>query len=102
MKVLFTELAVQSLEEITDFLKRKWTQKQLDQLFQDYQLFIKSLDEGIIKHRIYKTSKREVSFHLIGKKQVTVFFEFQDENTIKILLFWANKKNPKTLRQLLK
>lgn len=101
MKVVLTELAEETLREITDFLKHKWTQRELDSLLQDYYAFLSSLDDKIIKPRVYKTFDSKIHYALIGKKQVTIFFEFESEQTIKILLFWANKKNPSLLKNLL-
>ena len=102
MKVILTLLAEETLQEITDFLKFKWTQKELDFLLQDYYKFLSCLDEKIVKPRIYKTFDTDIYYALIGKKQITVFFEFESEDRIRILLFWANKKNPKLLDSLLK
>lgn len=102
MKVVFTPLAEETLQEITEFLKHKWTQKELDFLLQDYYKFLSSLDDKIIIPRIYKTFEKNIHYVLIGKRQITVFFEFESEDHITILLFWANKKNPKFLQNLLK
>ena len=45
-------------------------------------------------------SKDNLRFALIGKKQVKVFFELHDDS-VEILLFWANKKDPENLKYLL-
>ncbi|WP_315055861.1 hypothetical protein, partial [Chryseobacterium indoltheticum] len=62
MKVTLTELAEETLQEITNFLKHKWTQRELDSLLQDYYAFISSLDYRIIKPRVYKTFDREIHY----------------------------------------
>lgn len=102
MKVVLTPLAEETLQEITDFLKSKWTQKELDFLLQDYYKFLSSLDDKILIPRIYKTFQKNIHYVLIGKRQITVFFEFESKDHIIILLFWANKKNPKLLQSLLR
>ena len=102
IKVIITDLAEETLEEITDFLKRKWTQNELDVMFSEYYDFLDNLEFGIIKPRLYKKFENDIYFTLIGNKQVTIYFENVDQNTIRILLFWPNKKDPKLLKSLLK
>ena len=98
-KVIYTEKSLESLKEITDFLKYKWTEKEREILNDDILKFIKSINEGILTYPKYKKNS-EIRVALISKKQVKVFFETTD-STIEIYLFWANKKNPKNLRKLL-
>lgn len=44
--------------------------------------------------------KDNLRFALIGKKQIKVFFDLENDSVV-ILLFWANKKNPENLKYLL-
>ena len=101
IKVIITDLAEETLKEITDFLKVKWTQKELDIMLLDYNNFLANLGLGIIKPRFYKKLEKDIYFSLMGNKQVTIYFEYIDQNTIRILLFWPNKKDPQLLKSLL-
>jgi hypothetical protein len=101
IKVIITDLADETLKEITDFLKVNWTQKELDVMLTEYYTFLENLELGIIKPRFYKNLEKDIYFSLIVNKQVTIYFEYVDQNTIRILLFWPNKKDPQLLKSFL-
>lgn len=92
MKVIFSDLAVETLQEIVDFLKAKWTDKEISVLENDIELFVEYVQKN---YKIFPVSKyhKNVREALIGNKQVKIFFEIA-ANEIHILLFWPNKANP--------
>lgn len=99
MKIVYTEIALESLKEITDFLKHNWTERERKNLNDDIIKFINSLNENIITYPKYKKDK-EIRFALVGKKQVKIFFE-KKKMSVDIYLFWPTKKNPKLLNSIL-
>lgn len=99
MKVVYSEKSLESLKEITDFLKQRWTKKELKTLQVDIQKIILSVKEGLITYPKYKKHK-EIKFALVGKKQVKIFFEISLD-VCEILLFWPSKSNPEMLQKLL-
>jgi len=100
MKITFSSTAKTSLEEIILFLKRKWTQREINVLKNDIKHFRKTINEGLIIHQSLEKFPK-IKFTLIGKKQVKIFYEVK-ENEILIKLFWHCKQNPKKLSKLLK
>ena len=92
MKIRYSKNALKTLQEIIEFLESKWTDKEIQNLNNDFEKFIQSLDDRIISYPKIN-SKDNLRFALIGKKQVKVFFELHDDS-VEILLFWANKKDP--------
>ncbi|WP_312768215.1 hypothetical protein [Epilithonimonas sp.] len=99
MEIRLTEVALISLQEIYDFLKLKWTPKEVQIMRNDIERFIESFDLNVIKYPYYKNSQIQTT--LIGKKQVTIFFRQINPQTIEVLLFHANKKNPELLKKIL-
>lgn len=99
MKVIYSKIALKSLQEIIEFLENKWTDKEIRNLNNDLKNLINSLNDRIISYPKIN-SKDNLRFALIGKKQVKVFFELKDD-CVEILLFWANKKNPENVKHLL-
>ena len=99
MKIRYSKNALKTLQEIIEFLESKWTNKENQNLNNDFEKFIQSLDDRIISYPKIN-SKDNLRFALIGKKQVKVFFELHDDS-VEILLFWANKKYPENLKYLL-
>src|SRR5690606_31488806 len=100
MKITFSSTAKTSLEEIILFLKRKWTQREINVLKNDIKQFRKTIKEEIIIHQSLEKFPK-IKLTLIGKKQVKIFYEVK-ENEILIKLFWHCKQNPKKLSKLLK
>ncbi|WP_417431222.1 type II toxin-antitoxin system RelE/ParE family toxin [Halpernia sp.] len=99
MKIIFTDTALNSLEEITDFVRRRWTNKELTILRNDIKKFKQNLNDGIFQHQTLMGFPN-LRFTLIGKKQVKLIYEFISEDII-IKLFWHCKQDPKKLIELL-
>lgn len=51
MKILFSETALNSLEEVTDFVRRRWTNKEITILRNDVLNFKQTMNDGIIHHQ---------------------------------------------------
>ncbi len=100
IQVSFTYLAHDSLKEIYNYLKNKWTQKEINHLKNDIKDFIQTLDDAIIVHVYFENTK--IQSALLGKKQITVYFKKVSDEEFDVLLFWPNKGNPENLKNLLK
>ena len=99
MKIRYSKNALKTLQEIIEFLESKWTDKEIQNLNNDFEKFIQSLDDRIISYPKIN-SKDNLRFALIGKKQVKVFFELHDDS-VEILLFLPSKGNPENLKKLI-
>lgn len=100
MKIIFAPSAIASLQEIVEFLEEKWTAKEFSTLENDLIKFKESLELKIISFpKISKNS--DIHFSLLCNKQVKIFFYFNKFDA-EIILFWPNKKDPKSLNRYLK
>lgn len=100
MKFIFTPIAINSLEEITDFLKQNWTQKELTVLKDDIKKFKIIINESIVKHPSVKNLPK-IKYTFIGKKQVKLFYEIIEDSVV-VKLFWHCKRDPEKMENLLK
>jgi len=99
MKILISETAKNSLEEIVDFLKTNWTVKEVTILKNDIKNFRQTITDDIVKHPSLE-SFPNVKYTFIGKKQVKLIYEIKTDEII-IKLFWHCKQNPVKLKYLL-
>ena len=67
MKIRYSKNALKTLQEIIEFLESKWTDKEIQNLNNDFEKFIQSLDDRIISYPKIN-SKDNLRFALIGKK----------------------------------
>ena len=97
--VSWTPYAKFSYFDELDFIKSKWTSKEVNAFITLVNEFIENLSHSIIQGRKY-SSKNIHS--LVISKQTTVFYRmYPDQNSITLLLFWNNQKNPNMLKKTL-
>lgn len=99
MKIIFSKDAIKSLQEITDFLNHRWSERELKLFRNDLKKFKQSLNDKIISYPTVNLDNK-LRFALLGKKQVKVYFEIQID-CIEILLFLPSKGNPDNLEIIL-
>jgi len=100
MNVIWGKKAKYSYFDELDFILKKWNQKEVDKFILLVNEFIKTLEEGVLEGKV--SSKTDMRSFTISK-QTTVFFDINEQTeTIELLLFWNNTKDPKTLKRLLK
>lgn len=99
MRIIFSRDAIKSLQQITDFLNYRWSQKELKFFKNDLKKFKQSLNDKIISYPSIDLDSK-LRFALLGKKQVKVYFEIQI-NCVEILLFLPSKGNPEKLERML-
>ena len=99
-KASWTDLADSSYEEELKYIHKKWNQDEVIKFMILVDEFINKLESGVIAGKVSK--KTEIRSFVISK-QTTLFFDINEETeTIELLLFWNNTKDPKTLKRLLK
>lgn len=101
MEIILSPLGEESLNEVIEYLRIHWTDKEIIAFRKDIDDFKNTLETGIIKPIKVKSTKNFYAF-LLRSKLITVYYEIVNEHYIKILLFWSNKKDPKKLQKLLK
>ncbi|KAA0128158.1 hypothetical protein FY557_10625 [Chryseobacterium sp. SN22] len=72
MKITISETARISLDEIIDFLKVRWTVKEINVLKNDLKKFRKTIMDDLVKYLSLETLPN-IKYTLIGKKQIKLF-----------------------------
>jgi len=97
-KLVWTELALASLEEVLDFLEENWTRKEVKQLKDQLELLIELISRyPNIAPLDNQTKFRKAKLNAI----VSLFYKLQ-ANRIYILLIWDNRQDPSRISNLLK
>lgn len=100
MRVIFTEIAERTYDEVLLFLAGVWTQREMEVFIDDTENIVKQLIAG--KYSMFQKSQFSTRSALIGKKHVRMYFRKEDENQIKVLLFFDMRQNPEKIIDLLK
>lgn len=100
MRVVFTKIAERSYEDILCFLSAIWSQKEMDIFINDTEKIINQLKAG--KYLMFQKSIFSTRSALIGKKHVRMYFRKENENQIKVLLFFDVRQDPEKIIDLLK
>ena len=74
MKIIFSKIALTSLEDVTDFIRERWTDREMNVLRTDIKKFKQTLHDGIIEHQRFSDFPN-LRFTLIGKRQVKLIYE---------------------------
>jgi plasmid stabilization system protein ParE len=79
--------------QILNYLEENWTIKEIES-------FIDRTEEVIVLiksyHKLYPYSKKSDTYKCVLFKQVSLFYRLKSDS-IEILFFWNNKRNPKEL-----
>lgn len=67
MKIIFSDIAIESLREITDFLSEHWTKKEIKLFKRDLDKLIESFQDRIVSYPTID-SDSELRFALLEKK----------------------------------
>lgn len=99
MKITISETARISLDEIIDFLKVKWTAKEITVLKNDIKKFRQTIMDDIVKHPSLEKFPN-VKYTLIDKKQIKLIYEIKTDEIV-VKLFWNCKQDPIKLKYFL-
>ncbi len=100
MQIEFSKIAKISLKKNIDFLEKVWTRKEINVFLDDVDHLTLSLKEN--KFLQFQRYSENIRSALIGKNHVRVYFRKENENLIKVLLFFDVRQNPDELFELLK
>lgn len=97
--VFWTTYAKHSYFEELAYIQLKWTSKEVHSFIVLVDEVIENLANGIIQGKNYSNS----SIHsIVISKQTTVFYRTNpNQNSIALLLFWNNQKDPVNLQKML-
>jgi hypothetical protein len=99
MKITISQTARISLDEIIDFLKAKWTAKEITVLENDIKKFRQTIIDDIVKHPSLEKFPN-IKYTLIGKKQIKLIYEIKTDEIV-VKLFWNCKQDPIKLKYFL-
>lgn len=98
--VTWTRYAKVSYFEEINYIDRKWTSREVEGFILLVEDLIQHLSSGVLQGKGYSNDQ---VYSVVISKQTTLFFKkYIQENTITLLLFWNNQRNPRKLEKLLK
>ncbi len=96
-QVFWTDKAIKSLRQISNFTENQWNQEVADYLLDLIDVRIELIKSNPhISQKIEKTEYYRILVH----RHVSLFYEIQ-QNTLKVLLIWDNRQSPKLLAKLI-
>ncbi len=94
MQIVWTNKSEETFDEINAYLLKKFTQKEVD----DFVLKTYEVLEIIKTHpKIYPLSgirKYRSARKAVIHPHSTLYYRISDKNTITLITFWDNRKNP--------
>lgn len=93
MKVIITDEAEQSLDEIILYLRENWNQVVIDKFLSTIQVTIRRIQRF---PKSFPYSDFVDAQRALVSKQIVMLFKVEND-TIIILLFWDARQNPKNL-----
>jgi len=100
MQIEFSKIAQLTLRNQIEFLEMTWTNKQIVSLLQDVNKVTLDLKNG--KFNQFQRYSKDIRSALIGKKHARMYFRKENENKIRILLFFDMRQNPEKIIDLLR
>lgn len=96
-KIIWTQEAITTFELNIEFLKNRWTEREIKRFVLKTQETILLIQKNPLLFPISKKSKQIRKTLIV--KQISLFYRFSSEiNTIYLLTFWNNFQNPKKLK----
>lgn len=97
MKVFWTDIAIDSLNNVYSYVVNKWNETLADNLLE---LIDRSVEQ-ITKYPDIGISLKSTRFrYLIMHKNLSLYYYIEND-ILKTLLIWDNRQNPKALSVLL-
>ncbi len=91
-KIIWSPKAVNSLEQLIDFIEHKWTKKVVDNLLNEIEEAIELIAQNSKIHPLY-SHKKQMRKCVIKRK--TLLFYREKSNKIEIVLLIDSRQNPK-------
>jgi plasmid stabilization system protein ParE len=93
LNIIWSDDAVYDVLENIDYLEKDWTKKEMDAFSEEIEAVLEKLSMGNL---IFKPSQYRNTFEVPIVKQITLFYQVQD-NDILLVRFWNNYRNPDNL-----
>ncbi len=96
-KVLWTNRAIKTADDVVKYLREEWTKKEVDNFLDKVDDIITTIE---INPKLFRASIKRPNIHLaiIKRKTLLVYQIRPNKKQIALLLFWNPKQNPKKLK----
>lgn len=96
-KVLWTNRAIKSAENIVKYLEEEWTEKEANDFLDAVDDIIEAIE---LNPKLFRASLKRPHIHLaIIKRRTLLVYQIRPQKKqITLLLFWNPKQSPKKLR----
>lgn len=96
-KIVWSNEAEKSFNEILDYISYKWSEHEAMNVISRTSEIIKQVSKHPYLFKAYKATHS--IRHGILHKNTTMFYQVLEETkTIRIMLFWNNARNPRSLK----
>ena len=92
--IFWSDLAKQDYWNNIDFLLDKWTPKEATNFINKVETYLHIIAKN---PKTFSETKYKNTHSIPVLPQITLFYRIVDENTIELVRFWNNKKDPKKL-----
>lgn len=94
-KIYWTDEAINNLESLLDYLKKKWTQREINRFKIKLGRLIRLIE---VNPEIFPVSKYNNRLRrAVLSKQITIFYELSGQNVYLVYLF-NNQQNTKRIK----
>lgn len=94
LEVVWSDEANDGLDEIIEYLEKKWTEKEVHHFFTRLEECLENIKEA--PHRPKDSVRKPGTKEYQHSPQTTIFYTF-DDKVVNILRVWVNMKNPDRL-----
>lgn len=92
-KVLWTDTAKTSFNNIVEYLKKEWTDKEIEKLIKQTQAFISTLKRHPEMCRP-SLRKKNIRIGILNKHTQIIYHYKPGKKQLEIVLFWNFKQDP--------
>ena len=96
-KALWTNSAIKTAEDVVNYLRKEWTNKEVDNFLNKTDNIIATIESNP-KLFIASTKRPNVHLALIYRRTFLVYKIYPQKRHIVLLLFWGPKQNPKKFK----
>ncbi len=97
MKIIWTPKALSSIEEISNYILLKFTKKEVENFISETEKTIGTISNFPKSFPTSEMKQLKSSRKAVIHPHSTLLYRIKNKNTIILLLFWDNRKDPVTI-----
>jgi plasmid stabilization system protein ParE len=94
LEVVWSEEAESQLDDIVEYLKENWTEKEIERFFNRLEDALNQVSQH--PQRFKKSERKEGAREFLLSPHTTLFYSF-NRKRLEVLLLWPNKNDPAKL-----